>query len=420
MPSLRSRKAPSTSTNVTQPRQPQPSTKPKPPRKQKSRPQKRRRGNTDQTDEAANSTDSERSHPHSNAVDDSPQLDQLPGDATTLSSEDDDLPTLQNYDKDHIMKLWPPSRCKQRLSLGFKARASTDGQNEIRALIKKYQHMKMLIALALKTSLRTVNKITKASTKKQESAYLNYRVFARREQMETMPHPDNPDISPKLASYNQAIGDAWSGLNADQRAIFEHSLLLALAGVPDLAADHVESEEEDQDERGDCEVPVPEVTQLTEDEETRYRPIYEALVDHEKVVAKFGSVDSGISDAKFTRRSLRCIQKHQRDLIADSYRHEFDFWLIASSSVPPLQAGTLTWCKVTTTLPIMTKWVTQKANFPTIFGAVSQGTSLIQAVSKETGSNVIKSQPRKNQSDREKVELGQLLVGLLTAATPGK
>ncbi|KAH9807282.1 hypothetical protein DFH28DRAFT_1139541, partial [Melampsora americana] len=281
MPSLRSRKTPTSSAGVTQQPQPQISKKPAP-RKQKSRPQKRRRNSTVQSDEEDNPTDSEINNPPANAtsiqqVDVLQRLNHPPCNGTAVTSEDGELPTLTNYDKEEIMKLWPPSRCKQRLALGFKARASTDGQTEIQALIKKYQHLKMLIALALRTSLRTVNKITEASTKRQESAYLNYRLFARREQMETMPHPDDPDISPKLATYNQATGDAWSGLNADQRAVFEHSLLLALAGVPDLAADHIESDEEDQDGRGDSEVPIPEVTQLTKEEETRYRPIYEAL-----------------------------------------------------------------------------------------------------------------------------------------------
>ncbi|KAH9806807.1 hypothetical protein DFH28DRAFT_1160538 [Melampsora americana] len=334
-----------------------------------------------------------------------------------LTDGDNELPTLQNYHTDAMMKKWTRSRCKEKLaSSGFKGRASTDGRTEIRALIRRFEHLKMLIALALRCSFRTVNTIGGDVASHQDTnAYIHYREFAKRAHSPAMPHPDDPSISQKLGDYNRATGDGWSGLNADQRAVFDHDMLLALAGVPDLTEDDFESEDE-ENENGDGEIPIPQVTQLTDEEETRYRPIYEELVDHHKVVAKYGSDVPGMSDAKFTRRSLRCIQKYQRNLIADSVRHEFDFWLIASSSVPPIEPGTLTWCKVTTSLPVMTKWVTQKANFPTIFGAVSQGTSLMQAISNATGSHVIKPQPRKNRSDKEKVELGQALVDLLAKA----
>ncbi|KAH9815234.1 hypothetical protein DFH28DRAFT_893479 [Melampsora americana] len=339
------------------------------------------------------------------------QLDNsLPG---LISDDNDELPTLENYDYENIMKRWPPSRCKARLALGFKGRVSKDGREEIKALVRKFEHLKMMMALALRCTMRTVNKQVAVPTKKGPSAYLYFKIFGKHSDADLMPHPDDEDISQKLGDYNRATGDKWSELDADQRAVFEHTLLLALAGIPDLAADHVESDDDD-DEQGDEEVLVPEVTQLTDEEERCYRPIYEQFVNHNKVVARFGASGPGISDAKFTRRSLRCIQKYQCDLIADSHRHKFDFWLVASSSVPPLQPSTLTWCKVTTMLPVMTKWVTQKANFPTIFGPVSQGTSLIQAVSLATGSQVVKSQSRKNKSDTEKVSLGNELIQLLT------
>ncbi|KAH9816964.1 hypothetical protein DFH28DRAFT_196897 [Melampsora americana] len=333
--------------------------------------------------------------------------------ANPLSQGRDDLPTLHNYSTEEMMKKWPPSRCKERLAMGFKGSTSKDGKDEIKALIRKYEHLKMMLALALKCSLRTVNKQVAVSSKKAPSAYLYFRIFGKSSHAASMPHPDDEDITQKLGDFNRATGDAWTELNSDQRAVFEHPMLLALAGIPDLAADHVDSDDDNQDD-GDVDVIIPEVTQLTEDEEIRYRPIYEQLVNHDKVVSRFGASVPGISDSKFTRRSLRCIQKHQRDLLADSHRHEFDFWLVASSSVPPLQPGTLTWCKVTTTLPIMTKWVTQKSNFPLIFGAVSQGTSLIQAVQQTTGSQVTKAPARKNKSDCEKVSLGKQLIELLT------
>ncbi|EGG10755.1 uncharacterized protein MELLADRAFT_60252 [Melampsora larici-populina 98AG31] len=417
MRSTRSQKAVNAAPNSSlQPKSAPAASQKKKPRAVRLRKRVRHNSDDSDLDDSAEDTNNTR------AQDPSPVITQSISNSTQphsslldISSDDtNELPTVENYNTEEMMKRWTPSRCKERLSLKFKGRASKDGKEEIKALIRKYEHLKMMMALALRCSLRTVNKQVAAPKKQGQSAYLYFRIFGKQSHTDPMPHPDDDDITEKLGSYNRATGDNWSELNADQKAIFEHSMLLALAGVPDLAADHVEDDDDDQ-AQGDTEVLVPEVTQRTEEEEARYRPIYDELVNHDKVVARFGVSIPGMTDATFTRRSLRCIQKYQRDLIADSHRHEFDFWLVASSSVPPLQPGTLTWCKVTTTLPVMTKWVTQKANFPTIFGAVSQGTSLIQAVSQATGSHVIKSQPRKNKSDCEKVALGQELVRLLTA-----
>jgi hypothetical protein len=57
----------------------------------------------------------------------------------------DELPTLENYGTELIMKKWPPSRCKERLAQGFKGRATCqDGKTEIQALLRKFEHLKML------------------------------------------------------------------------------------------------------------------------------------------------------------------------------------------------------------------------------------------------------------------------------------
>ncbi|KAH9820219.1 hypothetical protein DFH28DRAFT_924711 [Melampsora americana] len=183
----------------------------------------------------------------------------------------------------------------------------------------------MLMALSLQCTLQTVNKLVgKCGKKTEASSYTWFLEFGKQALEDIMPPPNDPLVSEKFMDQTQASGDQWSGMNSDQKAIFDHQLLLALAGLPDLAADHVESDSE-ADVAGDTNVLIPE-------------------------------------------------------LLTNLYSHEFDFWLIAASSVPPLLPGTVRWCKLMSTLPIMTKWVFEKANFPTIFGTVAQGTPILHTI----------------------------------------
>lgn len=102
---------------------------------------------SNRTNAAANNT----SQQNSNAPRAQSPLNQAP--------DEEELPTLQNYDTEAVRKQWPPSRCKEKLAEGFRNRASIDGKAEIRALSRKWEHLKMLVALALRCSLRTVNKL---------------------------------------------------------------------------------------------------------------------------------------------------------------------------------------------------------------------------------------------------------------------
>lgn len=98
-----------------------------------------------------------------------------------------------------------------------------------------------------------------------------------------------------------------------------------------------------------------------------------------------------------------------KQLNAESHRQEFDYWLVAASTVPPLNPGVTGWCKVYTSMPVMSKYVTLKANFPWVFGAVAQGTSIINAVSNCTGVNK-PVQPVVNSTDQEKKRIRGVLL----------
>ncbi|KAH9820642.1 hypothetical protein DFH28DRAFT_884563, partial [Melampsora americana] len=323
------------------------------------------------------------------------------------------LPTLSNLTDPNIIRNWPQSRCKEELAkMRPNARKSISDlvRTEISAAFQKWEHTKLMICLATNITLRMFNKeIGLLSPSRKTSNYVNYLQFSKKNHLEFMPQTsDDSESVQQLVERNKRVGNGWTELNQDEQSVFGTRIMLALAGIPDLAADHgIEDGEEDT--KGDQVISVPEVTKLTSDEEELYRPIYKRLVDHDVLVSKLGTTVPGITDKQFSRWSLRSIQKINQDLNAESHRQEFDYWLIAASTVPPLKPGVTGWCKVSTSMPVMSKYVTVKANFPTVFAAVAQGTSIIKAVSNCAGSNK-PVQPVVNPTDQEKKRVRGVLL----------
>ncbi|EGG04755.1 uncharacterized protein MELLADRAFT_88494 [Melampsora larici-populina 98AG31] len=383
----------------------------------------RKRRRTNDAPDEENSIDGPLDAPDSNANLDSstiPDSRLEPNEFTPLN----DLPTLTNQTDPTIIRKWPQSRCKEELAkMRPKANKSISDlvQTEIFAAFQKWEHTKLMICLASNITLRMFNKeIGLLSPSRKTSDYVNYLQFSKKNHSEIMPQPsDDPESVQQLVERNKRVGHGWSELNPDERGVFGTRIMLALAGIPDFAAEHdIEDGEEDTD--GDKVIAVPEVTKLTSDEEELYRPLYEKLVDHDVLVSKLGTAVPGITDKQFSRRSLRSIQKINQSLNAESHRQEFDYWLVAASTVPPLNPGLTGWCKVYTSMPVMSKYVTIKANFPSVFAAVAQGTSIINAVSNCAGANK-PVQPVVNSTDQEKKRIrGVLLEHLTSVKVVGK
>lgn len=111
-----------------------------------------------------------------------------------------------------------------------------------------------------------------------------------------------------LAARNVHNGHAWSALPEDGQHVFNTRLFHALSGVPDIG-DYETDEDGEERDMGDKRVAESAVIKLTDEEETRYRPWYNKLVDLEKVKLSFALKDKGESLPKFQRRSQRCVRK---------------------------------------------------------------------------------------------------------------
>lgn len=94
-----------------------------------------------------------------------------------------------------------------------------------------------------------------------------------------VPARNDPDASAKLSRRNSANRQAYEALTDDQNEVFTSRIFFALGGYPDYSAISVA----DHQDSGDFEVLIPEVPKLTVEEEKRFRPLYEDLVDSAKV-----------------------------------------------------------------------------------------------------------------------------------------
>lgn len=119
--------------------------------------------------------------------------------------------------------------------------------------------------------------------------------------------PSTVEENATLSTRNVNNGHAWTALSNNGQMVFSTRLFHALAGVPNL--EDYDTDDEPSSSVGDGKVGQTNVTVLTDDEEARYRPLYEELVDEERVAFTFARTRNGETLAKHQRKSLRCVRK---------------------------------------------------------------------------------------------------------------
>lgn len=137
--------------------------------------------------------------------------------------------------------------------------------------------------------------------------------------------------SQPLVSRNVIVGEGWSNLDADEKAVFEAPLFFALAGLPDYSEMHngcVQNRSQNQATSATNSIGLT-IHKLNDREEERYRPIFERLVDMERVTARQGEA---FDEADHKRKALRALEKvHHHVCILLYYPHSH--YVGASSSI---------------------------------------------------------------------------------------
>ncbi|EGG13014.1 uncharacterized protein MELLADRAFT_87071 [Melampsora larici-populina 98AG31] len=234
--------------------------------------------------------------------------------------------------------------------------------------------------------------------------------FIHRTVQLAVPKPGDKD---GWTARNQQVAKIWKTLSKDQKAVFQDPYFFALAGLPDLSAvpfkgdgEVVESEDGEVDtslQHLDDLTVAPAVYKLTSEDRLKYQPIFDELVDADKLHLCHGKPASSDSVATLQKKSLVELRKSSSCFCQ---RYQITYYMAGVSC-----GSTEGWTQVYSNDTSFANWASKDAKVPETLSSYIHGKS---AVKKVEGIKV--QQP----SDKRKTRLGKQLNHLLDVFRKGK
>ncbi|EGG05397.1 uncharacterized protein MELLADRAFT_88094 [Melampsora larici-populina 98AG31] len=314
--------------------------------------------------------------------------------------------TVHNYNLQK--QFWPLPRIEEQLARQSPINNSKPSPlivAEATALYTAFIHSINMLAMVGEVSVDTLKrKVGILNGSREGNPWLRFLSFAKAANTIAMPARNDPNASEILSRRNSANRRAYEALTDDENLVFSSRIFFALGGYPDYSAIRVA----DHQTSGDFEVLIPEVPKLTEEEEQRFRPLYDDLVDTTKV-AKDREHNKAPSAGQMEQRSLQAFKKRAHQLNQEAILTNFDFYIIASSKT--LGPG---WCEEATTRPEISKWLKRRHNFQAIFPIYSQSKldtieDVDAAAAEEDAESDVQKRRRVNKCDLEKAQLTELI-----------
>ncbi|KAH9816157.1 hypothetical protein DFH28DRAFT_1094993 [Melampsora americana] len=319
----------------------------------------------------------------------------------------EDFPTYENYQD--LRNEWPTGRCKElmhsRRHLTV-SRASPEAVTELKLAQKKFQWSVYMIAMMSDISLLTAKKELNLINPNDSptTAYDRWRSYGKLALQNAM--PNRGKSTPSLGTRNAIVGATWSSLNSDEKAVFEAPLFHALAGLPNYSAFATEEINMTMSKG-------PAVDKLNDREEAHYRPIFERLVDMERVNDRQGEA---FDENDHRRKSLKALKKVHHTIACAADKNDWAYYFLVASAHQSSKAGKLGWSKFYTSHPAAGDYVEQEADFASTFSAYVQGLSAREKVERYSSDSKKNRDPRPQApSDRLKIELGNTLLEMLTS-----
>lgn len=135
-----------------------------------------------------------------------------------------------------------------------------------------------------------------------------------------VPDRDNKD---GWVDRNQDMANKWHNMSDDKRKVFTDPFFFALAGLPDYSkameeATHSDANDEEIDgvnvQYCDESTKAPQVHQLSDEDKQRYQPLFDKLVNIDKLHLCHGKPEPTASVATLQKRSLLAVQKAHLDV----------------------------------------------------------------------------------------------------------
>ncbi|EGG00115.1 uncharacterized protein MELLADRAFT_93769 [Melampsora larici-populina 98AG31] len=212
---------------------------------------------------------------------------------------------------------------------------------------------------------------------------------------------------------NKKLRDLWKSKSLDEQMVFRDPFFFALAKLPNLSLSNEEhvTELENDDEFNENKNPVaqlvsaPKIHQLSEADELKYRPIFDKLVDVDKVHANHGKPESTDSMATMQLKSLAAFQAAHHGFATVCQRFHIHYHLTALSC--DVEDG---WNRVLSTDKTFSTWADDNLKLTTKFKYYVHGKAVAQEIEKKQPQPV----------DARRGELTRELNKLLNVHMPGK
>ncbi|EGG09941.1 uncharacterized protein MELLADRAFT_95233 [Melampsora larici-populina 98AG31] len=148
--------------------------------------------------------------------------------------------------------------------------------------------------------------VNMGSKSSKPNRWIRFLAFSKLALAEKLP-PRNDKSGWKAR--NQKLGRMWKELTSDERQVFSDPFFFALANLPDLSKVVIDDEDEEKEEDQSAQVPTPAVHQLSDEDKLKYQPLFDRMVNIEKVHITHGSPKSTSSMATLQLKSLAAFRK---------------------------------------------------------------------------------------------------------------
>ncbi|EGG07268.1 uncharacterized protein MELLADRAFT_85890 [Melampsora larici-populina 98AG31] len=280
---------------------------------------------------------------------------------------------------------------------------SSKAPKDVKSLVKtiRLEYEKRMLMAALMGGVPEVvvwNIVGEGPKKGKANPWMRFKSFCPLALAEQMPSRDDKKA---WSAYNTKLSDIWNGFTVDQRDVFKDPLFLSLSNLPDLL--DVPLENEDGAELGqDATSVAPAVHKLTEDERLKYQPLFDDLVDVEKLQLSRGKPDTSKSIATLQQRSLSELKKAHHTFVVVCQQYQITYYLAAVS------CGSIEgWSQVYSNNTLFAQWALNDAQVPSTLRSYVHGIS---------AAKIVESGKMQQPSDERKSRLGKELNALVATA----
>ncbi|EGG01744.1 uncharacterized protein MELLADRAFT_91920 [Melampsora larici-populina 98AG31] len=271
---------------------------------------------------------------------------------------------------------------------------------EIKSLVLsiRMEYEKRMLMAALMGGVPEIvvwNIVGKGAKKGHANPWIRFLAFCHQSLGEKLPEPGDKD---GWTNRNKKSASNWKKLSKHEKDVFRDPYFFALANLPDLSnvpfADENEINEDETDlQHLEESAPTPSVHKLTDEQKSLYQPLFDKLVDIEKLQSVYGKPTPSSSVATVQKKSLAALRK------AHHAQYQITYYLAAVSC-----GSTEGWTQVFSNNPSFANWSSKEAKVPQTLSSYIHGKSAVQTVE---GSKV--QQP----SDERRTRLGRILNKLV-------